>query len=96
MCCIRGIAKYASAESITNAELPPFDAAIFFRIQHQMGLDPHVRGQSIGRRVGQQSACYDCMSDWARVADPDGKQRAKYAAERWNRRELGEIIVSLG
>lgn len=90
MCCIPEI--MSQTEPI---EWKPFEPALFFGIQRQMGLDPYVRGQSIGTSTTYEPRA-ECLLRWANKADPGGKKRAEYAASRWNERKPYEIIVRLG
>jgi hypothetical protein len=90
MCCIPEIMR--RTEPI---EWEIFDPASFFRIQREMGLDPYVRGQSIGKNTIYEPRA-ECLACWARKTDPDGKRRAAYAAKKWDERQPGEIVVSLG
>lgn len=90
MCCIPQIMNETEPDGST-----PFDPSLFFQIQRLMGLDPYVREQSIGRNVVCEPRT-ECLTCWANKSDPDGKKRAEYAAEKWNERAPGDVIVRLG
>jgi hypothetical protein len=72
-----------------------FDPAAFFSYQRILGMDPYVRGGSIGFRLADNVAA-SCLHKWADENDPGGRARHKYAAMAWKSRSPNQKIVSLG
>jgi hypothetical protein len=72
-----------------------FDPAAFFSYQRILGLDPYVRGGSIGFRLSD-NVIASCLHKWAEESDPDGVARHEYAAMAWETRRPNQKIVSLG
>ena len=88
MCCVAEIMK--SAETWVS-----FNADVFFKVQKQIGQAPYVCGGLVGSRLVADPRA-DCLSRWASLYDPDGRQRAAYAMVCWNSRLPHQTVVLLG